>query len=136
VYDSVVVLTKQRHAAPFSELSGDSEFINHPRTMGAIHLEMLATRDAAITRAADLEREATDLRAQAGEEAERSREELRLLRSELAGVRTDLERLREENAQTSSDLLGSWEIIREMRRSKSWKLTAPLRGLKSLLARR
>lgn len=125
VYDSVVVLTKQRHAAPFSDLSGDAEFINYPRQMGAIHLEMLATRDAAIARAADLERE-----------AERSREELRLLRSELAGVRTDLERLREENAQTRSDLEGSWGIIREMRRSRSWKLTAPMRRVKSLFSRR
>jgi hypothetical protein len=103
VYDSVVVLTKTRHTAPFSELSGNSEFINYPRQMGAIHLEMLATRDAAITRAASLEAE-----------GERSREELRLLRS---------------------DLLGSWAIIRKMRRSKSWKLMAPIRRLKSLLAR-
>lgn len=142
VYDSVVVVTKTRHAAPFSELSGNSEFINYPRQMGAIHLEMLATRDAAITRAADLEAEAADLRVRAEAEAERSQEELRLLRGELAGVpsdlvnmRSDLERLREENAQTCSDLLGSWEIIREMRRSKSWKLTAPIRRLKSLLTR-
>jgi hypothetical protein len=143
VYDSVVVLSKRRHAAPFSELSGDSEFINYPRQMGAIHLEMLATRDAAITRAAELEAETADIRAQAEADVERSRDELRVLRnelvgvrSELAGVRIDLERLREEHAQRCSELLGSWEIIREMRRSRSWKLTAPLRRLKSMLTRR
>ena len=124
VYDSVVVLTKTRHAAPFSELSGTSEFINYPRQTGAIHLEMLATREAAISRATSLEAE-----------SERSREELRLARSELSGMRTDLGRLREENEKIRSDLLGSWEIVREMRRSKSWKLTAPIRRLKSLLSR-
>jgi hypothetical protein len=124
VYDSMVVLTKDRHAAPFSELSGNSEFINYPRQIGAIHLEMLATRDAAISHAASLEAEAAG-----------SREELRLVRSELSGMRTDLGRLREENEKIRSDLLGSWEIVREMRRSKSWKLTAPIRRLKSLFSR-
>jgi hypothetical protein len=114
-------LTKDRHAAPFSELSGNSEFINYPRQMGAIHLEMLATRDAAISRAASLAAETADIRARAEAEAERSR--------------TDLGRLREENDQIRGDLLGSREIIREMRRSKSWKLTAPIRRLKSLLSR-
>ena len=142
VYDSVVVLNKHRRAAPFGELSGNKEFINNGRGIGIVQLELLATRDAAITRAASLEAEAADLRSQAEAEAERSQEELRLLRGELAGVpsdlvnmRSDLERLREENAQTCSDLLGSWEIIREMRQSKSWKLTAPIRRLKSLLTR-
>lgn len=162
VYDSVVVLTKARRAAPFSELTGTSEFINYPRQTGAIHLEMLATRDAAISRAADLEAETAAvraqaeletaairaqaevetaaIRAQAEAEGERSREELRPLRSELAGVRSDmarvsadLERLREEHEQTCSDLLGSWGIIREMRQSRSWKMTAPIRRLKNTL---
>jgi cephalosporin hydroxylase len=121
VYDSVVVLTKTRHTAPFSELSGNSEFINYPRQTGAIHLEMLATRDAAISQAAALAAQTVDIRAQADAEAERSR--------------TDLGRLREENEQIRSDLLGSREIIREMRRSRSWKLTAPIRRLKSLISR-
>jgi len=103
IYDSVVVLNKSRRAAPFSELSGDSEFINYPRQMGAIHLEMLATRDAAIAQAAHLA--------------------------------TELERLRDEGTQTSSDLLGSRRIIREMRRSRSWRITARLRRLKSILTR-
>jgi len=125
VYDSVVVLNKNRRPAPFGELSGTKEFINYGRGIGIVHLELLATRDAAIVRAADLE---------AG--AERSRDEVRVLRSELAGVRIDLESLREEHDQTCSDLAGSWEIIREMRQSRSWKLTAPIRRLKSILTRR
>jgi hypothetical protein len=58
------------------------------------------------------------------------------VRSDLAAVRSDLEHLREEHAQTASDLLGSWGIIREMRRSKSWQVTAPLRRVKSLANRK
>ena len=176
VYDSVVVLNKNRRAAPFSELSGTNEFINYGRQIAALQLELLATRDAAVARAVDVEAQAVadrdaaigqavadrdaaigqavadrdaatsraaDIEAQAASDAEQSREELRVLRSEWAGlrseladVRSDLERLHEEHAQTASDLLGSWGIIREMRRSKSWQVTAPLRRAKSLVNRR
>jgi hypothetical protein len=128
IYDSVVVLNKNRRPPPFAELSGAKEFINSGRGIGIVQLELLATRNAAIERAAELQAEA---------------EELRLLRGELVDARgqvdrisTDLERLREENTETRNDLLGSWEIVREMRRSKSWRMTAPIRSLKSILFRR
>jgi hypothetical protein len=216
VYDSVVVLNKNRRAAPFGELSGTKEFINYGRQVAALHLELLSTRDAAITHAADVEAQASadrdeaiaqavasrddaiaqaaadrdeaiaqavasrdeaiaqaaadrdeaiaqaaadrdeaisraaDVEAQAASDTEQSREELRVLRSEWAGsrsdlasvrselavVRGDLEHLREEHAQTASDLLGSWGIIREMRRSRSWQVTAPIRRVKSLVNRK
>lgn len=92
VYDSVVVLDKRRRSAPFSELSGTKEFINYNRIVGAIQLEILATRDAAVARAAQLE-------------------------------------------QTRKDLHGAWGIVRDMRRSTSWKVTAPLRRFRKLLRR-
>jgi len=118
IYDSVVVLNKNRRVPPFSELSGTKEFINSGRGIGIVQLELVATRDAAINKAAEVD------------------DELRVLRSELAGMRGDLERLRQENEKACTDLLGSWDIIRDMRRSKSWKLTAPIRGLKSMISRR
>jgi len=143
IYDSVVVLNKNLRAAPFGELSGTKEFINYGRGIGVVHLELLATRDAAIAHEADAVAQAADVEAQAAANAERSREELRVLRSEwaqtrsdLTRVRSDLESLRQEHAQMSSALLGSWGIIREMRQSKSWQVTAPLRRARSVVSRR
>jgi hypothetical protein len=128
VYDSVVVLDKKRRAAPFDELSGTNEFINVGRGIAVVQMELLATREAAINRAANLA-------AGTAAEVERSRDELRVLRGELVGVRQEMEGIRDELAQASSDLLGSWEIIRGMRQSRSWRLTSPLRRVKSILGR-
>ena len=68
---------------------------------------------------------------------------MRILRAELvaagqnaARTRAELDSTREELEDTSSKLLGSWEILREMRQSRSWQVTAPLRGAKSLIRRR
>ena len=143
IYDSVVVLNKNRRLAPFGELSGTKDFINTGRANGIVQLELLATRDAAIAKAAELAGSTTAIRVQAESEAEHFRDELRPLRGELADVRSelaqvssDMARLREEHDQTCTDLLGAWEIIRDMRQSRSWKMTAPIRRLKSLLTRR
>jgi hypothetical protein len=157
VYDSVVILTKGRHAAPFSELSGTKEFVNFDRDTGARHLELLATRDVALARAAQADAlisaaesraetalvRAEGIKANAAADVESARLQLQAqrgewieLRNEAQQLRTDLEQLRVEHNQTCSDLLGSWGIIREMRRSMSWKTTAPLRRAKSVLGRR
>ena len=145
IYDSVVVLTKGRHVAPFSELSGTKEFVNYDRDSGALHLELLATRDAAMARVAQADAaiaEVASIRAQAADDVEHAHLEVQgrryesvQLRGEVLALRNDLEQLRDEHNQTCSDLLGSWGIIRGMRRSKSWQLTAPLRRVKSLLGR-
>lgn len=62
VYDSVVVLDKKRRSAPFSELSGTNEFINYNRIAGALQLEVLATRDAAVAEVAQLSEELRGMR--------------------------------------------------------------------------
>jgi hypothetical protein len=139
IYDSVVVLSKRRRAAPFSELTGTKEFINYDRDTGALHLELLATRDAAvarvakadadIARVADIESQAAALLADIEDLAETDSSELWELHSELLLVRG-------EYSRTHSDLLGACQIIRELRHSTSWKLTAPLRRAKSFLVRR
>ena len=43
-YDSVVVLDKARRQAPFSEVSGTSDYINVDREASAANVELLATR--------------------------------------------------------------------------------------------
>ncbi len=122
VYDSVAVLDKHLRWAPFSEMSGTGDFINHSRDVAGIHLEMLATRDAALAQSAN-----------ASAEAEAAREELLAVRTEL---QADLDSVNEELAHVREDLHGSWGIIEDMRRSASWRATAPLRRVRSILKER
>jgi hypothetical protein len=149
VYDSMVVLDKRHRPAPFSELSGTNEFINYGRTVGLVQLEMLATRDAAVAHAAEVEARAAEVEASRTAEAEARaaemdafRDEIRILRGELADLRrtashldVELGQTGRELEQTRSDLHGAWGIVREMRQSRSWKLTAPLRRIRELLRR-
>lgn len=139
VYDSVAVLDKHLRWAPFSEMSGTGDFINHGRDVAGIHLEMLATRDAAVTQSAKADARA----AQASADAEVAREELRILRSELVDsrrhvgeIQANLHSVNEELAHVREDLHGSWGIIEGMRRSASWRATAPLRRVRSILKER
>jgi len=150
IYDSVAVLYKRRRAAPFSELAGTKEFINYDRDTGALHLELLATRDAAvarvakadadIARVADIESEAATRVAAAESEAAELLADIEDLAetdsNELWELHSDLLQVSSEYSRTHSDLLGAWQIIRELRHSSSWKLTAPLRRVKSFLVRR
>jgi cephalosporin hydroxylase len=128
VYDSVAVLDNEPRWAPFSELSGSSEYIHYSREASAAHVEMLATRDAAIAQAAV---------------AEGAQEEMRILRGELLDTRERASQLEatvdatsEELARLRADLAGSWAVIEDMRRTASWRVTAPLRRVKSILKRR
>lgn len=129
VYDSVAVLDKHLRWAPFSEMSGTGDFITYGREVAGIHLEMLATRDAALAQSANADAHA----AQASAEAEAAREELRVLRGEF---QADLDSVNEELAHVRGDLHGSWSIIEGMRRSASWRATAPFRRVKAILKER
>ena len=128
VYDSVAVLDREPRWAPFSELSGSSEYIHYGREASAAHVEMLATRDAALTRVAD---------------ADRAQEEVRVVRGELLDARqraseaqSNLDATGEELARLRQELAGSWAVIEDIRHSASWRVTAPLRRIKSILKRR
>jgi cephalosporin hydroxylase len=155
-YDSVVVLDRARHDPPFSELAGTKEFISFSRGMAASQVELVATRAAAIAQAAEAEQraakliaEADDRVARAAAAGEESIEEVRLLRGELveaqrgnAQLRAEMEEVQgslrsidEELARTRGDLLGAWGIIQDMRRSASWRVTGPLRRVKSIVRR-
>jgi hypothetical protein len=123
LYDSVVVLDKSRRSAPFCEVSGTKDFINHDRLAVATEAELVATRNTALARAAKEtaanEARAAELDARADDLVEL--DELRLQTAELE--------------QTRIDLHGAWAVIRVMRRSKSWRLTAPIRGIKRIVRR-
>jgi hypothetical protein len=114
VYDNVVVLTKGRQVAPVGELDSTTEFVYLDRDTGALHLELVAAREIAMSRFAEAD----------------------LLIKEAVDLRKSLKELRKEHDQMCSDLQGSWGIIREMRRSMSWKATAPLRRARSAVGRR
>jgi hypothetical protein len=147
VYDSVIVLDKSHRGAPFSEVTGTSDYINVNREASAANLELLATRDVALLVAKEAEAEAArrvgEAEARASAVAEASEDELRILRAELTAanqhtsrLRSDLDAAREELDDTNSQLVGSWGIIQEMRQSRSWQLTAPIRRVKSIIRRR
>lgn len=142
VYDSVVVFEKGRHEPPFSEVTGTKEFITQTRTLSAIQLELVATRDAAIARADELEVRASAAEARVRTDLAALGDEVRILRGELAEIRQkaartsdDLARTVAELGEANAALYGSWGIIREMRQSASWKVTAPLRGAKRAIRR-
>jgi hypothetical protein len=51
-----------------------------------------------------------------------------LAESSVARLESDVARLGGELAQVKEQLDESWSTIQQMRRSRSWRLTAPLRG--------
>jgi len=114
IYDSVVVLDKATRFAPFSELSGTSDYVDHARNTEAITVGLVAARDAAAA--------ARDM---ALEDAARVRAEARATSASLEA----------EVARAEGLVRDSQAIIEEMRESTSWRVTEPLRRLGSLLKR-
>jgi hypothetical protein len=147
-YDSVVVFDKSRHAAPFCEVSGTNEFIGYDRLAATRELELIAARDAALARAAGAAADGmSGVEPRPGEVDARYahlaglRDELRNLIRDL-GQQEDVPDLRRELAerdealeQARRDLRDANATTRMMRRSNSWRLTAPLRRIKHLLRR-
>ncbi len=99
VHDSVLVLEKDVSYPPFSELVGTKEFAMPTRERELVDVELVATRDAAIAQ-----------RDRVVAEAERAR-------SEAMAV----------NAALNAALERTTQSLAEMRNSRSWRLTAPLR---------
>ncbi len=150
VYDSVVVLDKKLRFRPFNEMSGSASFLYADRFSEGLGVEFLATRDQAL---ADVERLKDQLQQLQTEEtdperAERLRkawateEELRLARAELQRARSQgVElggRLHDQALQldrTRGELLDSWQHVQDIRRTSSWRATAPIRAVRRLLSR-
>lgn len=117
VYDSVVVLDKETRFAPFAEVNGGGDFVFETRVHSLIASELVATRQAAI-----------DERDQAVAGYPELQDHLRATRGELrrlASVEAELYDARTELAHTR-------DHVREMRRTVSWRVTAPLRRLRRI----
>jgi hypothetical protein len=114
IYDSIVVLDKALRFAPFSELSGTSDYVDHARNTVAITVGLVAARDAAAA-----------ARDTALEDAARVRAEARATTVSLEA----------EVARAEGLVRESQAILEEMRGSTSWRVTEPLRRLGSLLRR-
>ena len=155
IYDSVVVLDRRHRFAPFSEQKGGAEFVFGNRPASIIASELVATRQVALgerdvladqvqdlkNQLADAERRAADgeyvRELEARLDATRddlrgTRGELVALRPRLAKTQRNLEVVEGELTSTRNKLLESWDHVREMRRSMSWRSTAPLRRLRGL----
>jgi Methyltransferase domain len=124
VYDSVVVLDKGTRFAPFAEVNGGGGFVFETRLHSALASELVATRQAAM----DERDEAIAAYPELQDHLRTTRGELRRLASieaELYDARTELE-------HTRGQLTDTWEHVREMRRTVSWRVTAPLRRLRRI----
>ena len=155
VYDSVVVLDRKHRFAPFSEQKGGAEFVFGTRPASIIASELVATRQVALSERDAMAAQVDDLRGQLADAERRAadgeyvreletrldsiREDLRGTRGELVALRPrlaktqrNLETIEGELTTTRNKLLESWDHVREMRRSMSWRSTAPLRRLRGL----
>ncbi|MFN2518006.1 MAG: class I SAM-dependent methyltransferase [Jatrophihabitantaceae bacterium] len=149
-YDSVVVLDKKRRFRPFNEVAGTASYLGAARFSETLVIEMLATRDQALHERDVLRQQVADLQRDEADVAKVDRlttawatqEELRLARAELANARAQLAGLgaalserEDELTSTRNDLFGSWEQIRLIRKTSSWRVTKPLRAVRRLLSR-
>lgn len=143
VYDSLVVLEKRTRPRPFNEVVGTSDYLRTERAQEAHLLDLVSARDAARLELEALEQEV--LRAggrpavQAPEEAStadelrRAQAALRFAHDELARAGTEAAALLSERDSLNGQLQESWDQVHLMRRSVSWRLTAPIRAVRSLL---
>lgn len=146
-YDSVVVFEKQRRYRSFNEVVGSSSYLFAARFSESIGVELLATRDEALRQRDALRQEVDQLTLQQPDSAgprqptepERVSEELRLARAELrrsraqlAGLGAELQSQTAELDSMRNQLLESWEQLKSMRSTVSWRTTAPLRVIRRL----
>jgi len=122
VYDSLVVLDKKTRFPPFAEQNGRADFVFGSRVQSAIASELVATRQAALHERDKAIKDYAEL-GPLRDELRVARGELRAATPRLASVEAELDDTREQLAQ-------SWDNVREMRRTLSWRVTAPLRRLR------
>jgi hypothetical protein len=149
-YDSVVVLDKKHRFRPFNEMAGSASYLWADRFSEGASVEMLATRDQALRERDELREQLAQLSAEDTDEdrtarleaAWKNEEELRLVRSELQRARaqlsdqgSDLTETQRELERTRGELLESWSMVRDMRRTSSWRVTKPLRVFRRLVSR-
>jgi predicted O-methyltransferase YrrM len=117
VYDSVVVLDKKTRFAPFAEQNGGAGFVFGSRVHSIIASELVATRQAALDERDSAVRDTSELDVVC--------DDLRITRGEL---RTIAPRL----ALAEAELNATRDHVREMRKTLSWRVTAPLRRIRRI----
>lgn len=122
VYDSVVVLDKKTRFAPFAEQNGGADFVFNSRVHSVIASELVATRQAAL--------DERDQAIKGYAELDALRDELRITRGELRTAIPRLAAVEAELDDTRGQLIETWDHVREMRKTVSWRITAPLRRLR------
>jgi len=122
VYDSVVVLDKKMRFAPFAEQNGGADFVFSSRLHSSIASELVATRQAAL--------DERDQAVKGYGELDALRDELRVTRGELRTAIPRLAAVEAELDDTRGQLIDSWDHVREMRKTLSWRVTAPLRRVR------
>jgi len=122
VYDSVVVLDKKMRFAPFAEQNGGADFVFNSRLHSSIASELVATRQAAL--------DERDQAVKGYGELDALRDELRVTRGELRTAIPRLAAVEAELDDTRGQLIDSWDHVREMRKTLSWRVTAPLRRVR------
>lgn len=122
VYDSVVVLDKKMRFAPFAEQNGGADFVFNSRLHSSIASELVATRQAAL--------DERDQAVNGYGELDALRDELRVTRGELRTAIPRLAAVEAELDDTRGQLIDSWDHVREMRKTLSWRVTAPLRRVR------
>ena len=146
LHDSVVVLEKKHRFRPFNEVVGSSSYLFAERFSEVIGNELLATRDAALR-----ERDVLQAKLDGVTEGESpvvgaaevdQQAELTMLRTEIGKARKQLAELdaraaetEQELVRTRNDLLESWQQVKAMRKTVSWRLTAPLRAARGVRGR-
>ncbi|WP_168217894.1 class I SAM-dependent methyltransferase [Occultella kanbiaonis] len=146
VYDSVVVLDKAERFRPFSEVVGSSSYLRSDRLAESYLADALASRDQLQAELDAIRGEVTALRDEMDRTVDRSATEviendrsarlaLQRMRRESVETNAELERLTTDLASANGRLLESWEQIRLMRGSVSWRLTAPIRGVRRMMSR-
>jgi hypothetical protein len=147
VHDSVVVLEKKHRFRPFNEVVGSSSYLFAERFSEMVGNELLATRDAALRERDLLQAELDGVTA--GEQPAPTADtgidqqaEITLLRTEIVKARKQLAELdaraaatEQELVRTRNDLLESWQQIKAMRKTVSWRVTAPLRAARGVRGR-
>lgn len=140
-YDSVVVLDKGRHYPPFAEVAGNGSAL-----LGARHseLELLQYRAAVNVRTSQLtqtQKQATVAVADARRKLEdadslyrtmesrhaQDLESVETVREELLRARAELEGSRDELQRSKGDLQRAQRSLQDLRTSKSWRWTSPVR---------
>lgn len=154
-YDSVVVFGKQARFRPFSEVVGTSSYLFGDRFSEAVGIELLATRDVVVLERdrlrAELDRAQSGLpsadgvpgpqggkttaAAPADEELRFALAELRRAKETSATLSDELRTQSAELTNTRNQLLESWEQVKALRGSASWRATSPLRAIRRLGSR-